>query len=69
MTKFERRRYFERLCELRALYALRGDDDSVSVLPIDDAPGWAVQLLGASSDDGSAADPRGREPEPRSPGS
>ena len=30
MTKYERRRFFERLVQLRALYRLRGNDDSVA---------------------------------------
>ena len=32
MTKYERRRFFERLVQLRALYRLRGNDDSVAGL-------------------------------------
>jgi hypothetical protein len=37
MTKYERRRFFERLVQLRALYRLRGSDDSEAVMPIDTA--------------------------------
>jgi hypothetical protein len=37
MTKYERRRFFERLVQLRALYRLRGSDDSEAGLGIDAA--------------------------------
>ena len=37
MTKWERRQYFERLVQLRALYRLRGADDSTVAISIDDA--------------------------------
>ena len=36
MTKWEKRQYFERLVQLRALYRLRGDDDSTVAISIDD---------------------------------
>jgi hypothetical protein len=35
MTKYERRRFFERLVQLRALYRLRGSDDSEAAMGID----------------------------------
>jgi hypothetical protein len=34
MTKYERRQFFDRLVELRALYRLRGYDDSVAEMSI-----------------------------------
>jgi hypothetical protein len=45
MTKYERRRFFERLVELRALYRLRGSDDSVAEMPIDEAIAHGERLL------------------------
>ena len=47
MTKYERRRFFERLVQLRALYRLRGNDDSVAEISIDDAIALAERLLAA----------------------
>jgi hypothetical protein len=46
MKKYERRQFFERLVQLRALYRLRGPDDSVSAMPIDDAIGYGEHLMG-----------------------
>ena len=43
MTKYERRRFFERLVELRALYRLRGSDDSTA--EIDEAMAYAEGLF------------------------
>ena len=45
MTKYERRRFFERLVQLRALYRLRGSDDSVAVIPIEEAIAHGERLL------------------------
>jgi hypothetical protein len=45
MTKHERRRFFERLVQLRSLYRLRGSDDSLGVMPIDDAIAHGERLL------------------------
>ena len=45
MTKYERRQFFERLVQLRALYLLRGSDDSVAELPIDEALAYGERLL------------------------
>ena len=45
MTKYERRQFFERLVQLRALYMLRGDDDSVAELPIDEAIAFGETLM------------------------
>ena len=45
MTKYERRQFFERLVQLRALYVLRGPDDSVSELPIEGAIEYGEQLM------------------------
>ena len=45
MTKYERRRFFERLVQLRALYRLRGSDDSVAAMPIDEAIAYGERLL------------------------
>jgi len=45
MTKYERRLFFERLVQLRALYRLRGSDDSVAVIAIDEAIAHGERLL------------------------
>jgi hypothetical protein len=37
MTKYERRQFFDRLVELRALYRLRGPDDATVEISIDAA--------------------------------
>jgi hypothetical protein len=45
MSTFERRQQFEALCQLRALYRLRGDWDATFTISIDDAVAYAVRLL------------------------
>jgi hypothetical protein len=45
MTKYERRQFFERLVQLRALYRLRGPDDSEAELSIDDAIAYGEKLM------------------------
>ena len=45
MTKYERRQFFERLVQLRALYLLRGEDDSVAEMPIDEAIEYGETLM------------------------
>ena len=45
MTKYERRQFFERLVQLRALYRLRGNDDSVAEMPVDEAIAYGERLL------------------------
>ena len=45
MTKYERRRFFERLVQLRALYRLRGNDDSVAEMSIDEAIAYGERLM------------------------
>ena len=45
MTKYERRQFFERLVQLRALYRLRGDDDSVAGIPVDEAIAYGERLM------------------------
>ena len=45
MTKYERRQFFERLVQLRALYRMRGHDDSVAEMPIDEAIAYGERLL------------------------
>jgi hypothetical protein len=49
MTRFERRRFFERLCQLRALYRLRTDDDMTSAISIAATIAYAERLLGDSN--------------------
>lgn len=46
MTKHERRQYFERLVQLRALYRIRGGDDYEVGMPIDEAVAYAEHLMG-----------------------
>ena len=45
MTKYERRQFFERLVQLRALYRLRGADDSEAELSIDEAIAYGEKLI------------------------
>jgi hypothetical protein len=45
MTRYERRQFFERLVQLRALYRLRGADDSVAEMSVDAAFAYAEGLL------------------------
>jgi hypothetical protein len=58
MTKYERRQFFERLVQLRALYRLRGSDDSVAEISIDEAIAYGESLL---SDEVSLAEVVGSE--------
>jgi hypothetical protein len=53
MTKYERRRFFERLVQLRALYRLRGRDDSVGEMTIDEAITFGERLLSIAPAPGS----------------
>jgi hypothetical protein len=45
MTRYERRQFFERLVQLRGLYRLRGQDDSVAEMSVDAAIAYAECLL------------------------
>ncbi len=45
MTKYERRLFFDRLVQLRALYRLRGSDDSTVAISIDDVIALAERLI------------------------
>lgn len=45
MTRFERRSFFERLCQLQALYRLRGEWDTTSAISIGDTIAHAECLL------------------------
>ncbi len=45
MNKYERRQQFEALCQLRALYRLRGDWDATSTISIDEAVAHGIRLL------------------------
>jgi hypothetical protein len=45
MGKFDRDRFFEALCRLRAVYRLGSDDDVTSVMSVDDAIAYACALL------------------------
>jgi hypothetical protein len=47
MSRYERRMYFERLCELRAGYGERGTDDSTSAIAIEAMIERAIDLLEA----------------------
>jgi hypothetical protein len=51
MTKWERRQFFDRLVQLRALYGLRGPDDSEAELSIASAIELAEQLMATTSVD------------------
>jgi hypothetical protein len=58
MTRYERRQYFERLVQLRALYRLRGVEDSVAELSVDAAIAYAECLMAdaPSTDEGLGPD-------------
>jgi len=45
MTRFERRSFFERLCQLQALYRLRGEWDTTAEISIAEAIDYAERLL------------------------
>jgi hypothetical protein len=45
MSKWERRQFFEKLVQLRALYRLRGSDDAAGTLTIGEAVAHAEHLL------------------------
>ena len=45
MNKLERRRFFEDLCRLRALYRLRSEYDATPVMSIDAVEEYAIGLL------------------------
>ena len=45
MGTFERRQHFEAICQLRALYRLRGDWDATSTISIGEVIAYAVRLL------------------------
>ena len=45
MTKYERRQFFDRLVQLRALYRLRGNDDSVAEMSIAEAIAFGEHLM------------------------
>ena len=67
MTKYERRRFFERLVQLRALYRLRGSDDSVAELSIDDAIAYGERLLSDTEALAEALGPDVSEPQKSTP--
>jgi hypothetical protein len=66
MTKYERRQFFERLVQLRALYLLRGSDDSVAELPIDEAIAYGEGLLADTLALAQVLGPDLSEPQPSS---
>jgi hypothetical protein len=49
MTKWERRQFFDRLVQLRALYRLRGPDDAEGELSVADAIALAEQLMAGTT--------------------
>ena len=51
MTKYERRQFFDRLVELRALYRLRGPDDATVEISIEAAIALAEQRLDEQHDE------------------
>jgi hypothetical protein len=46
MTRFERRSFFERLCQLQALYRLRSEWDATTAISIAETIAHAERLLG-----------------------
>lgn len=71
MTKHERRQFFDRLIQLRALYRLRGSDDSTAEMSIDDVIEYVERLiddadaLAAAIGPENATQPSSETPEPR----
>jgi hypothetical protein len=49
MTKYERRQFFDRLVQLRALYRLRGADDSAVELTIEQALAYGQELFAGTA--------------------
>jgi hypothetical protein len=47
MSRYERRMYFEALCQMREGYANRSDDDRRSALSVDDAIIYADAVMTA----------------------
>jgi hypothetical protein len=47
MSKYERRMFFERLCELRDAYEARGDEDALGSHAVDDVVRDAALALDA----------------------
>jgi hypothetical protein len=45
MSKWELRRFFERLVQLRALYRLRGSDDDTVTISVPDVLAYAARLV------------------------
>ena len=45
MTRYERRQFFERLVQLRAIYQLRGGDDSLAAMPVGEAIAYGERLM------------------------
>jgi hypothetical protein len=64
MTKHERRRFFERLVQLRLLYRLRGDDDSVGGMPVDVAIEYGERLMTENPGPAQVPDPGVSRPTP-----
>jgi hypothetical protein len=60
MGRFDRALYFEALCRLQALYRLRSDADSTAVMSVEDAVGYACELLAEA--EGSASEDVGDLP-------
>ena len=45
MTRYERRQFFERLVQLRALYQLRGCDDALAAMSVGEAIAYGERLM------------------------
>ena len=45
MTSYERPQFFERLVQLRAIYQLRGGDDSLAAMPVGEAIAYGERLM------------------------
>src|SRR6266516_8038310 len=45
MTSYARSQFFERLVQLRAIYQLRGGDDSLAAMPVGEAIAYGERLM------------------------
>ena len=59
MSRYERRVWFDRLCELRDAHRSLGTDDTMAVMSISEALDWATGRLGEPADADAATTPAG----------
>ena len=62
MTRYERRQFFDRLVQLRALYKLRGPDDSTVAISIDAVVEYAGRIAADADALAAALGPEASRP-------